>query len=76
MPLHIEHHGILIASESKRLPHSPCSPDLVPCDFWLFGTLRRKLEGSTFGNPVEVLTAVSTILNTIPLDKFMSVFDK
>jgi hypothetical protein len=38
--------------------------DLVSCDFWLFETLKRKLEESTFENPVEVLTAVSTILST------------
>jgi hypothetical protein len=59
-----------------RLLHSSCSPDLAPCDFWLFRTLKRKLEGSTFGDPVEVLTAVSTILSTIPLNVFIFVFDE
>jgi hypothetical protein len=34
------------------------------------------MEGSTFGDPIEVLTAVSTFLSTIPLDEFISVFDK
>jgi hypothetical protein len=27
-------------------------------------------------NPIEVLTAVSTILSTIPLDEFLSVFEE
>jgi hypothetical protein len=38
--------------------------------------LKIKLERSRFGNPIEVLTAVSTILNTIPLDEFISVLDE
>jgi hypothetical protein len=59
-----------------RLPHPPCSPDLASCDFWLFDTLKRKLEGSTFGDSIEVLTTMSTILRTIPLDEFVLVFDE
>jgi hypothetical protein len=61
---------------TTRLLHPPYSPDLALCDFWLFGTLKRKLEGSTFGDPVEVLTALSTILSMIPLDEFIAVFDE
>jgi hypothetical protein len=60
----------------KRLSHPPYSPDLVPRNFWLFGMLKRKLEGSTFGDPIEVLNAVSTIRSTILLDEFISVFDE
>lgn len=26
----------------KIMPHSPWSPDLTPCDFWLFTTLKEK----------------------------------
>jgi hypothetical protein len=58
-----------------RLLHPPYSPDLVLCDFWLFGTLKRRLEGYTFGDPVEVMMAVSTILSKIPVDEFIPVFD-
>jgi histone-lysine N-methyltransferase SETMAR len=59
-----------------RLFHPPYSPDLAPHNFWLFGMLKRKLEGSTFRDPIEVLTAVSTIHSTILLDEFISVFDE
>jgi hypothetical protein len=38
----------------RRFLHPLYSQDLASCDFWLFGTLKRKLEGSTFGDPVEV----------------------
>jgi histone-lysine N-methyltransferase SETMAR len=27
-----------------RAEHPPYSPDLSPCDFWLFGTLKEKLK--------------------------------
>jgi hypothetical protein len=36
----------------------------------------KKLEGSTFGDPVEVSTAISTIFSTILLNEFISVFDE
>jgi hypothetical protein len=45
-------------------------------NFWLFGTLKRQLKRSMFGNAVEVLTAVSIILSPIHLDEFVSVFDE
>jgi hypothetical protein len=59
-----------------RLSHPSYSPDLVPCDFWIFKTRKRRLERCMFRDPVEVMTAVSTILSKIPLDEFISVFDE
>ena len=29
----------------KTVPHPPYSPDLTPCDFWLFPKLKEKLRG-------------------------------
>jgi hypothetical protein len=29
----------------QRMPHPPYSPDISPCDFYLFGTVKRKLKG-------------------------------
>jgi hypothetical protein len=56
--------------------HPSYSQNIAPCYFWLFGTLKRKLEGSTFGDPLEVSTAVNIIRSTIPLDEFISVFNE
>jgi hypothetical protein len=50
--------------------------DLVLCDFWLFRTLKRMLEGSTFENESEVLLAVNTIFSTTPREEFVPVFDE
>jgi hypothetical protein len=30
------------------LEHPPCSPDLAPCDFWAFPTIKRELLGKKF----------------------------
>jgi hypothetical protein len=30
------------------LEHPPYSPDLAPCDFWAFPTMKRKLRGKKF----------------------------
>jgi hypothetical protein len=58
-----------------RFPHPPYSSDLTPCDFWLFGTLKRKLEEFTFWILIEVLTVMITILSMIHLDQFILIFD-
>lgn len=40
------------------LPHAPYSPDLAPCDFWLFPQLKKFLAGSKFDTETELKTAV------------------
>jgi histone-lysine N-methyltransferase SETMAR len=59
-----------------RLSHPPYSQDLAPCDFWLFGALKRKLEGFTFEDQIAVLLAINIIFSTIPREEFISVFDE
>jgi hypothetical protein len=59
-----------------RFPHSPYSPDLQPCNFSLFDMLKKKLEGSTFGNQIKILFAVNTIFSTISREEFISMFDE
>ena len=34
----------------KTVPHPPYSPDLAPCDFWLFPKLKEKLRGCRWDN--------------------------
>ncbi len=41
-----------------RGPHPPYSPDLAPCDFFLFPKLKAKLRGTRFPNLDELQTAV------------------
>jgi len=45
------------------LPHPPDSPDLAPCDFYLFPNLKSKLKGHHFGTR-EDKKVVTDELNT------------
>jgi hypothetical protein len=59
-----------------RLLYLLYSQDLVLCDFWLFGMLKRKLGRCTFTNPVEVMMKINIILSKIPREEFILVFDE
>jgi histone-lysine N-methyltransferase SETMAR len=59
-----------------RLPHPPYSPDLAPCDFWLFGHLKESLEGQFFADERALQAAVDEILMAIEPDVFRRVFDE
>ena len=39
------------------VPHPPYSPDLAPCDFFLFPTMKKTLKGKRFATMEEVKTA-------------------
>jgi hypothetical protein len=40
--------GKLEKRHIARAPHPPSSPDLRPCDFWLFGILKQKMKERVF----------------------------
>jgi hypothetical protein len=40
-----------------RLRYPPYSPDISPCDFWMFGDLKGKLKDSHLQGPEDILTA-------------------
>ncbi|KAJ4427937.1 hypothetical protein ANN_23947 [Periplaneta americana] len=61
-------HGITTA----RQP--PYSPDLAPCDFWLFPKLKTPLKGSRFESREEIMRNAMTELNTIPKEDFQRCF--
>jgi len=42
----------------KLLPHSLYSPDLAPCDFFLFPNLKKSLAGQKFVSNEEVVAAI------------------
>ena len=41
----------------ELLPHPPYSPDLAPCDFFLFPNLKKPLAGRKFELNEEVISA-------------------
>jgi hypothetical protein len=36
----------LISANGIQAAHAPNSPDLIPCDLWLFGSLNKSMKGS------------------------------
>ncbi|GFX62446.1 uncharacterized protein TNCV_412881 [Trichonephila clavipes] len=42
--------GVLQQNNVEILPHPPYSPDLTPCDFWLFPQLKKPLRDKRFAS--------------------------
>jgi hypothetical protein len=57
-----------------RVSQSRYSPDLAPCDFFLFGYLKWQLEGKTFFDENNPKTEVERILREIPITLLCSVW--
>ena len=54
----------------KTVPHPPYSPDLAPCDFWLF----PKLRGCRYETIEEMKEAVTKVINTLTEEDFHGAF--
>ena len=57
------------------VPQSPYSPDLGPCDFWLFLKLKRPLRGHRFDTIKEIQAESKKALKAIPEIEFNKCFD-
>ena len=58
------------------LDHPPYSPDLSPCDFWLFPRLKEMLAGHSFESRCGIGSAVYQCLQHIPKEDCRVVFRK
>ena len=56
----------------KTVPEPPYSPDLAPCDFWLF----PKLRGCRYETTEEMKEAVTKVINTLTQEDFDGAFQK
>ena len=56
----------------KTVRHLPYSPDLAPCDFWLF----PKLSGCFYETIEEMKEAVTKAINTLTQEDFHGAFQK
>ncbi len=52
----------------KTVPHRPYSPDLAPCDFWLFPKLR--------GCHYETIEEMKKVIDTLTQEDFDGAFQK
>ena len=60
----------------KTVPHRPYSPDLAPCDFWLFPKLKEKLRGCHYETIEEMKEAVTKVIDTFTQEDFHGAFQK
>ena len=56
----------------KTVPHTPYSPDLAPCDFWLF----PKLRGWRYETIEEMKEAVIKVIDMLTQEDFHGAFQK
>jgi hypothetical protein len=47
-------HEFLAKKSITKLDHPPYSPDLAPCDFWLFPELKTALKGCRFDDISDI----------------------
>ena len=64
-----------LASEKvKVLNHPPFSPDLSPCDFFLFQRLMKMLSGNKYTSRSSLGNAIYQCLQQIPKEDYLSAF--
>ena len=75
------HNSILVTDyltkiSIKTVPHPPYSPDLAPCDFWLFPKLKEKLRGCRYETIEEMKEAVTKVIDMLTHEDFHGAFQK
>jgi hypothetical protein len=60
----------------EMAPHPPDSPDLAPYDFFLFGHVKRVLDGAEFLSEETLLAAFQRVLSDLTDDTLRAVFAK
>ena len=71
------HNSILVADYLTKMgiktaPHPPYSPDLAPCDYWLF----PKLRGCRYETIEKMKEAVTKVIDTLTQEDFHGAFQK
>ena len=75
------HNSILITDNLtqmgiKTVPHPPYSPDLAPCDFWLFPKLQENLRANRYSTIEDMKEAVTRVLNTLTQEDFQKFLER
>ncbi|KMQ82802.1 mariner mos1 transposase [Lasius niger] len=57
------------------VPHPPYSPDLAPCDFFLFPKMKLKLKERRFKTLQEIETESQRVLHMLQQKDFQGTFE-
>jgi transposase len=63
-------HGIPVVRQA------PYSPDMAPCDFWLFPKLKRPLKGSHFDSREDIMQNATKELRSLSEEAFQKCFQQ
>ena len=58
------------------ISHPPYSPDLAPCDFFLFPRMKCKMKGKHFADVSEVKKKMPKVLNNSSTEEFQKCFQQ
>jgi len=72
----LRYHEFLAKNSITKMDHQPYSPDLAPCDFWLFPKLKNALKGQRFADFSDIQCNVKTLLQGIPENNFQDCFQQ
>jgi hypothetical protein len=56
------------------IPHAPYSPDLAPCDLFLFPKMKLNLKGRQFDTIEEIQAKSLRVLDTVTEKDFQQAF--
>ena len=66
-----------VAAEGVQLmSYPPYSPDLAPCDFFVFPNVKRMMRGIRYDSPEEAVTAFSDLVEGLPTLAWSTCFQK
>ncbi len=60
----------LLLTGQRVVDHPPLSPDLSPCDFWLFSRVKSPLRGIQFASLDDLQAAVTHEIGNIPAAEY------
>ena len=66
--------SFLASEKVKILNHLSYSPDLSPCDFFLFPRLKKMLSGNKYTSRSSLGSAIYQCLQQIPKEDYLSAF--
>ena len=66
--------SVLASEKVKVLNHPLYSPDLSPCDFFLFPRLKKMLSGNKYTSRSSLGSAIYQCLQQIPKEDYLSAF--
>ncbi|UYV76563.1 hypothetical protein LAZ67_14001162 [Cordylochernes scorpioides] len=66
--------NFLARSNTPLIADPPYSPDLAPCDFFLFPRLKREMKGKHWETVENIQHHVTTFRRSIPVEEFQGAF--